>query len=148
MINLASGGYIKLNSYFEGVTISSGSGDIKGEGNTVNGIIELSKIEFPSGAVGSDGFIQIKSIQIYASGDAGKKIHLRELRAVDMNETVIELPADFLEDESVVDYESAEESDSGKLADGKTNGKSLTVIIISAIVVIISIALIIIMKRK
>lgn len=148
VINLASGGYIKLNSYFEGVTISSGSGDVKGEGNTVNGIIDLSKIEFPSGAVGSDGFIQIKSIQIYASGDAGKKIHLRELRAVDMNETVIELPADFLEDESVVDYESAEESDSGKLADGKTNGKSLTVIIISAIVVIISIALIIIMKRK
>ncbi|MBE6683140.1 MAG: hypothetical protein E7595_03185 [Ruminococcaceae bacterium] len=147
VIHLASGGYIKLNSYFEGVTISSGSGDVKGEGNTANGVIDLSCVEFPSGAVGSDGNVLIKSIQIYASGDPGKKMTLRELRAVDMNDTETELPSDFLEDESSESNVAGAESDASAPDAVNNNGKAPIIIIISALIIVVAVIVIFVLKR-
>ncbi len=147
-----NGASVKLNPYFEGATISTGSGDVKGEGKTLNGVIHLSGVEFPSGAVSADGTVSIKSIQIFASGDAGKKMTLRELRIIDRSEASFVLPQDFAEadihdgiggneqEESIP--EAVSETDSG-------SGNEITIFVIAAVVIVAAaVALVLIKKRK
>ncbi|MBQ5837618.1 MAG: hypothetical protein IIW39_02990 [Clostridia bacterium] len=157
VVQLVNGKYFKLNSYFENASISSGSGDVKGEGKSLVGTVDLSVIEMDPSCLNSDGTLSIKSLQIYVSGDAGKKITLYEMRLIEANDIEDFVPEDFLvPDEDVssdtshltdVSSEASDETDA--IQESDDNGTVLiTVCIVIAVAAVTAIALIICKKKK
>ncbi len=167
VVQLANGKYFKLNSYFEGANISSGSGDVKGEGKSLTGTLDLSDIEMDPGCLNKDGTISVKSLQIYVSGDAGKKMTLREMRLISALDAEDEVPEDFLiieEDTSAeasdipnetsneisneISNETSDESVGGN-NEGESEGGALIIVIVAiAIFAVLLGSVLIIKKRK
>ncbi len=160
VVQLSNGNYFKLNGYFEGATISSGSGDVKGEGKNLTGTLDLSAVEIDSKCLNSDGSLSIKSLQIYVSGDAGKKMTVKELRLVDNEEASDFIPEDFLEPDedekienvSMPDKAESEEADVGsENQNSESESDSLTAIYVSvalAIIAAIAAAVVVFAKKR
>lgn len=156
VVQLANGKYFKLNSYFENANISSGSGDVKGEGKRLTGTLSLSEIEMDAGCKSSDGTVSVKSLQIYVSGDAGKRMTLYEMRLIDASEAEDIVPEDFLiteedipEDTSSASSEPTEESESADPENEDGDGSVIIIIAIAILVALaVAIALITVKKKK
>ena len=96
VVNLSNGSFFKLNSYFDGAIISSGSGDVKGNGGNLTGSIDLSKIEMDPKCLNSDGTVTIANLQIFVAGTAEKKMNVKELRIYAIKGEGDGIPEDFL----------------------------------------------------
>ena len=153
VIHFTSGGYVKLNSYFEGATVSSGSGDVKGMGDTLNGSIDLSKVELPSGCIDSEGYATIKSIQIYASGSPNKKMTVREFRLIDGSEPDFVLPEDFIGadiHEGIISETSEEVQSEADITapDGKADYTAFIVIVCGVIIIGSAVIILVTLKKR
>ncbi len=82
MLLLIGNQYVKLNSYFAGVTISQGSGDVKGDGSATVGTIAFADLPIPESCYNDDGTVTLYGIQIYACGAANLTNFYRELRVI------------------------------------------------------------------
>ncbi|MBR5134510.1 MAG: hypothetical protein IKV35_02815, partial [Clostridia bacterium] len=77
--NYVSGEYISIQAYFEGANISTGSGDVKGDGVRRIGKIDFSKMDIPSTCYNDDGTLTINAIRVLASGTENKKLYLYDI---------------------------------------------------------------------
>lgn len=82
MLLLIGNQYVKLNSYFAGVTISQGSGDVKGDGSAMVGTIAFADLPIPASCYNEDGTVTLYGMQIYACGAANLTNFYRELRVI------------------------------------------------------------------
>ena len=82
MLLLIGNQYVKLNSYFAGVTISEGSGDVKGDGSAMVGTIAFADLPIPKSCYNDDGTVTLYGMQIYACGPANMTNFYRELRVI------------------------------------------------------------------
>ena len=143
----AEGQYIKINSLLAGVTISAGSGDIKGDGSTISGTLRFSDVEFPQGCYNEDGTVTLSGIKIFASGDANKKVVIR--RMLVMTDTEVE---ESIPEETVSETESntvASTEESVAITDKKSgNGLMLPITIAVAAVVISAVIVAVQLKKK
>lgn len=142
--SFTEGQYIKINSLLAGVTISAGSGDIKGDGSKISGTLDLSTVEFPDGCYNEDGTVTVSGIKIFASGEANTKVIINRLLVAansDTEESDTEESTHEAESETVV---STQESDSDN-----NNGKNgLIPCIIVAVTVIVIGTMVIAVKLK
>lgn len=140
------GQYIKLNSYLSGATISSGSGDVKGDGSVISGTLDLSTVEFPDGCYNDDGTLTLSGIKIFASGEADTKVIINRLLVMTESETEESIPDETVSEQESEDVVSNEESSS----DTDKSGKSSLILPISimAIAIVIGAVTVAVMLKK
>lgn len=71
------GEYVRLPDCVAGLNTDAGSGDIIGDGSAIKGELDVSKI--PESCYNEDGTLTLNCIKIFASGDANKKLTIRDL---------------------------------------------------------------------
>ncbi|MBR6563506.1 MAG: metallophosphoesterase [Clostridia bacterium] len=74
--------YVKLNSHFSGVTISQGSGDVKGDGSNTTGTLSFGSLDIPAGCYNDDGTVTLYGMQIYACGTKDLTTTYRDFRVI------------------------------------------------------------------
>lgn len=74
--------YVKLNSHFSGVTISQGSGDVKGDGSNTTGTLSFNSLDIPKSCYNDDGTVTLYGMQIYACGTKDLTTSYRDLRVI------------------------------------------------------------------
>lgn len=79
---------VTMQSYIDGATLSTKSGDMKGDSVRREGKIDLTTMAIPASCYNADGTLTLKSIRIFASGTADKKLHIYTLAmTTDRSET-------------------------------------------------------------
>ncbi len=71
--------YVSLQKYFDGATLSTKSGDAKGDDIRRTGKIDLTTMEVPAACYNADGTLTLDFIRIFASGTAQTKLHIYTL---------------------------------------------------------------------
>ena len=79
ILNFQNGKSMTLQPYFEGATVNLKSGDADGDDVRRTGKCALSAMKIPADCFNADGTVTLKSIRIYASGAANKKLYLYRL---------------------------------------------------------------------
>ncbi|MBQ6905557.1 MAG: metallophosphoesterase [Clostridia bacterium] len=74
--------YVKLNSHFSGVTISQGSGDVKGDGSNTTGTLSFNSLDIPKSCYNDDGTVTLYGMQIYACGTKELTTSYRDFRVI------------------------------------------------------------------
>ncbi len=145
------GQYIKINSMLSDVTISSGSGDIKGDGSAVNGTLCFSDAELPQDCYNEDGTVTLNGIKIFASGEANTKVTIRRLLIVTDNGSEESVPNESVsetvsetEDESTV----SEQESTGDSSNGSKNNAVLPIAVAVVAVAIVASVTYVIIKNK
>ena len=70
--------YIGLQKLIDGITLNGD--DLVGDGTAIKGELDLSKI--PASCYNDDGTLTLNSVKVFAVGDAGKKVTIRDLSVV------------------------------------------------------------------
>lgn len=141
------GKYIKINSLLSGVTISAGSGDIKGDGSKISGTLKLSDVEFPQGCYNEDGTVTLSGIKIFTSGEANKKVIIRRLLVMTEDEGEESVPEETVSEAESESNVSVQES----VPDTDKNGKGgliLPITIAVAAIVIGAVVVAVKLKKK
>ncbi len=70
---------LTIHPYFDGVELSTKSGDAKGDNVRRAGKIDFTDMDIPSSCYRADGTLAIKGIRIYASGEANTDLNIYTL---------------------------------------------------------------------
>ncbi|MBQ5841578.1 MAG: metallophosphoesterase [Clostridia bacterium] len=143
--SFAEGQYIKINSLLAGVTISAGSGDIKGDGSKISGTLDLSTVEFPDGCYNEDGTVTVSGIKIFASGKANTKVIINRL-LISTNGDGEESDA---EESIAADKSEADTSAQESVSDtDKGNKNNVVIPIVIVLIAVVAVAVLVTVKLK
>lgn len=143
--SFTEGQYIKINSLLAGVTISDGSGDIKGDGSKISGTLDLSTVDFPDGCYNEDGTVTVSGIKIFASGEANTKVIINRL----LISTNGDDEASDAEESVSSDKSEADTSTQESVSDtDKSNKNNVVIPIVIVLIAVAAVAVLVTVKLK
>lgn len=140
--------YVKLNSHFSGVTISQGSGDVKGDGSNTTGTLSFSSLDIPKSCYNADGTVTLYGMQIFACGTKDLTTTYRDFRVItDSAEPVWPDYTPPVADESETESldSQSENSESGPR---ENDGAVLLYVVLGVAVVAVAVITLLLVKKK